>query len=82
VKLAPAQQVTRPGIVWRGGQSEVAILHHLRANRSADRKHLDWLVFVSEGDAKTWFFLDNLELTNQSHWLQPPACGWQEVRSY
>lgn len=35
-------------------------------NGSATWKHLDWLGFVSEADAKTAFHLDNLELTNRS----------------
>ncbi len=35
-------------------------------NGSADWKHLDWLGFVSQADAKTVFHLDNLELTNRA----------------
>ncbi|MEI2722492.1 MAG: right-handed parallel beta-helix repeat-containing protein [Verrucomicrobiota bacterium] len=35
-------------------------------NGSADWQHLDWLGFVSQADAKTVFYLDNLELTNRA----------------
>ncbi|NOS72385.1 MAG: right-handed parallel beta-helix repeat-containing protein [Verrucomicrobia bacterium] len=35
------------------------------ANGSADWKHLEWLGFVSQADAKAVFHLDNLELTNR-----------------
>ena len=35
-------------------------------NGSADWKDLDWLGFVSQADAKTVFYLDNLELTNRA----------------
>ena len=34
-------------------------------NGSPDWNHLDWLGFVSQADAKTVFYLDNLELTNR-----------------
>ena len=36
-------------------------------NGSADWQHLDWLGFVSQADARTFFHLDSLELTNRTH---------------
>ncbi len=55
--------------VWSLGitvSGEPARTFNRLTNGSAEWKNLDWLGFVSQADAKTSFYLDNLELTNRA----------------